>query len=531
MVWPARCRGARKISRSGEAAVGGVAASRELPGVATFGLAFLACLALRLPALGDLPLWLDEILTVETIRRPWLDLVQDRIARGHVPTYFAFMKLIVPGDASEWILRLPSALFDCAAGGVVALIAARLAGWRCAVPAALLYATFPILIIYAQEARPYAAQLFFTTLAMYGQIMVLRGEGSLRRSFALATVGSLGAILVIPAGAVIVIVQQLALLACGNWPRGGEARKQLVRHLGITWILGGSALLLLLPSVLEVAAGKEGLLRWHAYTPYFERIGQVVDGSYGLVVSSDVNVWLPGRRNRHLLIGLLGLMAIGSWTNRASPAHRYLAFMVVGSFVALAILASFTAVAQRYVIGMMPAVVILAASGAAALLMMNRLRWAFAPVVALIGMGFLLQAFDTLQSPRKADWRPIIAFLRDKEVRDQQVFSDQFEIRFAFRHYGSIQDQLTFRVASKGIEPIQTLWSAAADRSVAWFVLSGDSAEPPRRSVSSPLCSWPIGDLKVVMLARDVAAVPEAARGALGGPACATSDTDLVQGG
>jgi uncharacterized membrane protein len=431
------------------------------------------------------------------------------------------MKLIVGGNASEWMLRVPSVLFDSAAGGVVALIAARLAGWRCAVPAILLYATFPILIMYAQEARPYAAQLLFTTLAMYGQIMVLRGEGSLRGNFALATIASLGAILVIPAGAVIVIVQQLALLWVGTWPRDSEARKQLVWHLAATWILGGLALLLLLPSVLQVAAAKEGLLRWHAYTPYLERIKQVIDGSYGLVVPADVNVWLRGRRNPQLMVGLFALMAIGLLAHRRSPAQRYFAFMVVGSLVALAVMASFTAVAQRYVIGMIPAAVLLAGSGAAALLLPSRLRWVFAPAIALVGAGFVLQALDTLQSPRKIDWRPIIAFLRDQGVRDQTVFSDQLEIRYAFRRYGDAADALAFNVAIKDIDPIQTLWSAAAERPVAWFVLDAGSAKPPRPAPSSALCSWPVGNYQVVMLARDASAVPAALRVALDGPECA----------
>lgn len=530
-VWLARCRGARKISRSGEAAVGGVAASRELPGVATFGLAFLACLALRLPALGDLPLWFDEVVTAESIQLPWRALRRERLHVGHFPTYFFFLKLLGFGGASEWMLRIPSVLFDCAAGGVVALIAARLAGWRCAVPAALLYATFPILIIYAQEARPYAAQLFFTTLAMYGQIMVLRGEGSLRRSFALATVGSLGAVLVIPAGAVIVIVQQLALLACGNWPRGGEARKQLVRHLGITWILGGSALLLLLPSVLAQAGRSDGLLKWQTHTPYLERVRGILDGSYGFSVPHDGNLWLPALFNPVLMMALFVSMGAGILAHRTSPVHRYLAIQAGGPLLAFAGLATFSVVSQRYLVGMMPAAILLAASGVAHLAVLGRWRVPFAAALGLFGIGVVFQAIDTLQAPRKFDWRPIAAFLHDSGVREAIVFSDQHLIKRELRYYTDPGDRLAYQTVFIGREPVETLWADAEGLPVAWLVLSAAQALPPRSQAASAVCSWSFGDLKVVMLARDVAAVPEAARGALGGPACATSDTDLVRGG
>jgi len=233
----------------------GVGARAGRSDLGLFLAAFALCLSFRLPALGDLPLWYDEVLTADAIARSWGGMARERLSQGHLPTYFAVLKGLGLSGSSEFMLRLPSAVMDGAAGGLVAVMAARIGGIVAAVAAACLDATLPILIIYGQEARPYALQLLCVTLAMVGQIGLLRDEGSTRWNARLATWGALGSILAIPAGAVIVALQHLALVACGVLRQEAPERRIWLRHIATTWLAALAALVLLVPSVITQAGG------------------------------------------------------------------------------------------------------------------------------------------------------------------------------------------------------------------------------------------------------------------------------------
>lgn len=491
---------------------------RDVPDVKSDVIVFLAafavCLLFRLPALGDLPLWYDEIITADSIQMSWGGMARERLSQGHFPTYFALLKALGLAGSSEWALRLPSAILDCAAGGMIAVMARRIGGLATVIPAALLYATLPILIIYGQEARPYSLELFFLSLAMFGQLALLTGSDHPQRHAAIATIGTVGAMVTIPASVVIVALQHIALVACGVLRSPALERRRWLRHIATTWTIGLAALILLIPSVLVQADKPAGLMKWHRGASLSSKVKTLLKDTYGFGVPGDMDFYLPRGFNSPLMWSFFILIALGAIANRQSAVHRYLAGLAIGTFAAFIGISVFTAVTGRYLIGMMPAALLLASSGVAVLVNNPRARW-LAVLLIGFGVGTVLQGIDTIGSPRKYDWRPIVTFMRDGGVRNTLVFSDQPHIRKELGHYADGADAIGFGAVLNSREPIDQLWKAAEDLPIAWFVLTAQQVAPPRPTSTAISCTWPFGKMKVVMIARDPASVPAALEGDL----------------
>jgi mannosyltransferase len=478
-----------------------------------FLAAFALCLVIRLSTLGHLALWFDETITADVIAGPWRDLVADRFANGHFPTYFALLKLLGLAGADEFWLRLPSAILDSVAGGLVALVALRLSGGIGAVAAAVLYALYPALIQYGQEARPYALMLAFIALAITGQIGLLTRRATPRRQAILATIGTIGAALAMPAGIVSVAMQHLALTACG-FRRFEPAEKRLwIRHIAVTWAAILATALCLLPAILDQASKPVGLMKWQSQIPSAFRIREAFGETYGLAVPRDLHRFLPEEWTAPLALALLALMAIGLIANRHRAPHRMLAVSAFLTPLVFLALGAFSASAGRYLIGMLPAAILLAAAGVAALLADRGMRLAVGATLALLGAGLLLQALDMLVSPRKFDWRPVAALLHEKGVRDTTILADAPPIEKSLRHYAPATDQLTFDTLDPDTDPIATLWAKAADRPIAFLVLGAYQTIPAAIARDATVCAFPLGDVQLVMVARDLRLIPPALRG------------------
>jgi len=119
--------------------------------------AFLVGIGLRLFHLGAAPLWFDEVMTADWVRRSWSDMLALCVADNHPPLYFVLAKVArdLLGD-SAWALRLPSAVVGAAAIPLVAAAADTLADRPAARCAAWFAALSPFLVQHGQEARMYA---------------------------------------------------------------------------------------------------------------------------------------------------------------------------------------------------------------------------------------------------------------------------------------------------------------------------------------------------------------------------------------
>ncbi|MBI5650634.1 MAG: glycosyltransferase family 39 protein [Chloroflexi bacterium] len=152
-------------------------------------LIVLLAFALALYRLDAQALWWDESLSVYRATRDLATIFANTIVIQTVvttdlqpPLYFAILHFLVPAvGISEFALRFFSV---AAIVATVALIYALARHWfdaRVARLAALLSALSPFYIWYAQEARPYALVLFFSTLAIYALTRAVEiGRGQTR---------------------------------------------------------------------------------------------------------------------------------------------------------------------------------------------------------------------------------------------------------------------------------------------------------------------------------------------------------------
>jgi hypothetical protein len=125
------------------------------------------CLVLLILCLVNLGhgLFKDEYLTWRAISMSTRELVRDRLACGHLPTYFLALKgwcgWFGDGEAS---MRVPGLIFAVGAFPLFVLLARDLFGRRVAAIGGAVFAAHQLVIWCAQTARPYSGILFFSLL-------------------------------------------------------------------------------------------------------------------------------------------------------------------------------------------------------------------------------------------------------------------------------------------------------------------------------------------------------------------------------
>ncbi len=307
------------------------------------------------------PLWRDEIYTLVTAGRSLPDVLDLLAVRdAGLVVYYALMNpWLAVGDSAAW-LRLPSAVATPVAVGLCAALGRRVGGSATALVAGVLAALAPGIVVHAQEARPYPLVLAATSLTA---LLLLRAtEGPSRaRWVVLAGVAVL-------AGALhpLVALPAVAGLFAAAWWRPGRARRRAVVAAGLPAALVGLALVVVgyqqsVASPPAPATPAEYLTFWRimASSPV---IGVVV---LALVVVGAVSL-RRRRRPREVLLLL-------AWA--ATPVAAVTVLGLSGSY--------FNA---RYATASVPALCVLAALGAAAVVarLVRRRSWGVAVVLLAV---------------------------------------------------------------------------------------------------------------------------------------------------
>lgn len=137
-----------------------------------FALIFVMGVALRLYRLESQSLWVDEAIQYSAASAASIREVIKLALEGatpplsHLINHFFFRA----GD-SDFLLRLPSALFGIGSLPLIFILARRLASIQTALVTTLLFALSPFHLWYSQDARMYS-QLRFFSLA--GAILLLK---------------------------------------------------------------------------------------------------------------------------------------------------------------------------------------------------------------------------------------------------------------------------------------------------------------------------------------------------------------------
>jgi len=125
-------------------------------------------LALRLYHIGDRPLWLDETYTAHAVRYATLGDVMawTYTSLDQMPVFNVITWLLRGLGATEWALRLPSAVAGALSVLAVYHLGRTVARPRVGLIAALLLAVLPFAVWYGQEARAYAVLMLVSALQM-----------------------------------------------------------------------------------------------------------------------------------------------------------------------------------------------------------------------------------------------------------------------------------------------------------------------------------------------------------------------------
>ena len=202
--------------------------------------------AARLALLVERPLWADEIFTLTLARKPVGSIVEALRVDSGPPLHYLVARLALlpfgpapgPHDVAVRLLSLAASLLHLP---LLAVVARRLGRPETGLPAAALYALFPLAVIYAAEGRAYLLASLLV-LAAFERALALREAPTAGRAASLALAAG-GAVLCHYL-AVFPVAGLLALLPSASRP----ARSRLVLALA-----GGA--LLFLPW-LPVALGQ-----------------------------------------------------------------------------------------------------------------------------------------------------------------------------------------------------------------------------------------------------------------------------------
>src|SRR5205814_4566304 len=166
--------------------------SKTLPRIlwhwATAGILFVAALCFNLYHLGTPSIWYDEAFSVELARQP-LPLLWHIIfgLEPNMELYYLLLHgwLAVTGmlgqHSTEFVVRLPSAIFAALSTVVVFLLGRRFLTMPAGLVAAGLYLLNDLQLVYAQQARSYSLQLLLTCIAWYAFFAAITGESYAKR--------------------------------------------------------------------------------------------------------------------------------------------------------------------------------------------------------------------------------------------------------------------------------------------------------------------------------------------------------------
>ncbi|MGH7064170.1 MAG: hypothetical protein ACREET_08825 [Stellaceae bacterium] len=332
-----------------------------------------AALLLRLYGLGDKPFWLDEVASLHRATASVPDLVADSLHASHYPSYFLLLWLVARIGASQWLLRLPSAIFGALAAALACATGRQVGGLRSGAVAGLLTAFSPFSVQLGQEARSYTLVSCLILLALWGVVRLVQDpaaaalpplrKGPARAAWAAYVVGTAAALGVLNVAVSWLFAANLAVAAIA-W-RGGPGFAGLRR----SWVLAqGLVLAAWAPMLAAVYAAAHGaILDAAGWAPAAtgETIWSIVAPVYLMRIASVVTPDLAPVAVPGLSLAVAALAALGVWRLRRDAGVLW----VLGCAA------------------LVPPLVLLLVSLLVPVLVARYIAWSAAPFYILAGVG------------------------------------------------------------------------------------------------------------------------------------------------
>lgn len=401
--------------------------------------------ALRAWRLGGQSLWSDEDITLDRARLGPLALL-DALPVEHAPGYFWLQQgwTRLAGE-SDTALRFPSLLFGILAIPLAWYVLRRLVGREAALVLGLLVAVNPFLVSYGQEARMYSALLALSLAALAAALRAERETGA-RAARAWAACGALAAACVYShyyGVLTAIVLAAWALVALYAADPGVRARA----FAG--WAGAGLLALLLFLPWLPRALGVLGYEGWREEVPLaLVPVVSLLALASRTVTTAGVAPYpdaAPRSGLESLTAGLfLGFALVGTiWLlvrcrglPRRGPdalgALRVLLWALAPALIVGLLVSRDADMHPRYLLGVAPAFLALAAAGVASLPR---------PAVPVAALGLALLAWSPLRgwyadpAEQKQDYRALLApVVAAAEGRDSVLLLDGPSMGLAKRY-------------------------------------------------------------------------------------------------
>jgi mannosyltransferase len=285
-------------------------------------------LSLRLYGLGDKPFWMDEITSLHRATATVPHLVGDSLHQNHYPTYFLLLWLVARIGTSQWLLRLPSAIFGAACASLVCMIGDQAAGRRSGAIAGLLVAVSPFEVQLGQEARSYTLASCLILTALFGLVRLaqqpdlaalpLRRGTAMRSAWLAYGLGTAMALVVLNVAVPWLLASNLGALAIAA--RDRATRCAFLRNWGVAQLC---ILSIWLPMLAAVYIGSGGGVLYGPDWAPAETIATVwgtVAPVYLLRISSFMTLDVAPAPVPALSVAIAALAAVGAWRLRRDPA-------------------------------------------------------------------------------------------------------------------------------------------------------------------------------------------------------------------
>ena len=385
--------------------------------------------------LGSQSLWIDEIFTLGSSGVGAPLHLADLADNIHGVLYSLVLHLCSRlGGESEWVLRLPSALFGVAMVPAMAVLANEWVGREAVKPAAWLTALSPFLVWYSQEARNYMLLMLCVCLSAIAMLRLRRHP---------APAGA--AVWLVAAWAGLLSNFSFALLAPLHlrWWLTSETTPRR-RWAGVA--LAGAVLLVLVSPWIVRAVQVWDFQRLspggeaHAETPLRGRttfhpaaipyalhafaVGYTLGPSLRELRAGDP----AGTLARHgveialvaIVFGVLGVAGLAALARRRRLLEAALWLLVPALIVSYFAARNFKVFNPRYVAVSMPAFLLVVAAGFADL----RRRWVVVLALAVAALwGVSLAQHYFVPAYGKEDYRGTAALLRERGRAGEQVLA------------------------------------------------------------------------------------------------------------
>jgi Predicted membrane protein len=379
-------------------------------------LAVFLATALAFFRLGSESIWLDEGMSIE-IARNWPHMWQVLPDyQANMWLYYILLHFWLKLGLSEFLVRIPSAVFAIATVPVSYVLGVRLFGSRVAIITAFMLAVNVFFIHYAQEARSYSLLLFLVTLSSFLFVKCIE-----RPSLSLWVGYIVSSVLAIYAhffGALAIGAQAISLVFLR--PRDIPWRGAVSSYLTIA--------LLLLPALLFALSHGTGNIDWierPTAMKLYKTLKALAGGAPTLVL-----VYIP-----LCLVAFISVVQISRRVKSGLETWRY-AFPLIWLLAPLVVAFSFSSLGKpifisRYLILCLPPFVLLTALGLSTL----RKQWLVIAFLTIFlgSSGRSLVKFYMEQD--KENWRGATSFVLSEAKPGDAVLFYAYFVRFPFEYY------------------------------------------------------------------------------------------------